>query len=507
MRFCQKMMASPGPALAAAAEIPDARCDSVCSICETGGADDDGLLLCDGFCLRAFHAECLGDGSSAQGASGTGRGSGSDMYWACFDCTHGLQRCFVCKQYERSKRMVKCTHGGGECGKWFHVACAPGKQLGVAYECPQHVCHACGSPDVKSKCLKCAKAYCQKCRPAAVHLLDDRKYFTCVEHLQGMTLPPIPIRFMEKLVTTRMKTRTRCPSKHRKALEKEREFVKSLPKGRKSGDIGDSDGDDVDDADDERLMSMDQLISLREERALEFLRGQKVRMDSKQQQQSDLLKSVSIAVTSSSSTTSSSSSSKNSSSSRKRKDDDALEKLKAAMNRQNRPRKRARTGGHAGGNANLMPTASYVSLFQGRNGHDHAVFVPVPLVPSTSGHGQFGASSADNAPFGASAADSAPFGAGAANNAADSAPFGSGSSSSSSSSSSTAAPAVGGGHPSSRKRTFDAVAPTSPVLPLAPATPQQTMADIRAGVLRMVASMLAEQRAKVVALQAATCVP
>ena len=182
--------------MASAKEIPDRACDNVCSICETGGPDDDGLLLCDGFCLRAFHPECIDLKQRDE-----------DGYWACFDCTHGLQRCFVCKQYERSRRMVKCTYGGGECGKWFHIACAPGRTAPAAgdgseqasaaagrepeaYICPQHTCHACGSTDIKSKCLKCTKAYCQSCRPAAVHLLDDRKYFTCVEHIQGAALPP-----------------------------------------------------------------------------------------------------------------------------------------------------------------------------------------------------------------------------------------------------------------------------------------------------------------------------
>ena len=208
-------------------EIQDTSCDNICSVCETGGPDDD-LLLCGGFCLRAFHPVCL------DGAANIDKNS----YWCCFDCVHGLQRCFKCKEYERSNRMIKCTHS--ECGHWFHSKCvdrmsstssttatnmSSSTESGQAYVCPQHHCHQCNdqskSKTSKSKCFQCPIAYCESCRPAAVHVLDDRKYFTCVKHVQdNASLPPIPIRFMTKLVTTRVRRRMRCPSKYKALVEK-----------------------------------------------------------------------------------------------------------------------------------------------------------------------------------------------------------------------------------------------------------------------------------------------
>lgn len=451
-------------------EVPDSACDNVCSICETGGPDDD-LLLCEGFCLRAFHAECL-DMEEAPPAG---------KYWACFDCTHGLQRCFVCKQYDRSRRMVKCTFHEGRCGKWYHIACAPRKlalssdgstdsanedmDFTQSYICPQHICNQCGSTDVKTKCLKCTKAYCEKCRPAAVHLLDDRRYFTCVEHLQGATLPPIPVRFMEKLVTCRMKNRTRCPAKHRQALEKAKELEKSRDvskKDRHPDNGSDSDGEN------EMLMSVDQLLSLREERALEYLKRQNVRMDSKQKQKSDLLKGVSVAISSSVPTTISEGS-RHAHSSSKRKSNDALEKLQAAMNRQARPRKKARVG-NAHRSSNFMPTASFVAQFQANGAGSTATL-----------HTNIGATNED-AP---AVDDTSPFG----NRSVDMAPFGS--------------------NVSNFTATWDRQKDSSPTLSqvneshesAAEMSKPQTIGEIRASVLKMVTTMLEQQRQKVAQLR------
>ena len=52
--------------------------------------------------------------------------------------------------------------------------------------------------------------------------MDDRRYFTCVKHVQDTTsLPPIPVRFMERLVRTRLRSRMRCPSKYKVLVEKD----------------------------------------------------------------------------------------------------------------------------------------------------------------------------------------------------------------------------------------------------------------------------------------------
>jgi len=148
-----------------------------------------------------------------------------NVYWCCFDCKHGLQRCFICKEYERSKRLVKCAHVG--CGHWFHSKCIDYTPTSAAttndkeaasspplppppttYVCPQHQCQKChknehvatiiptttmaNSTDDQAaatklnRCFKCPMAYCEACRPAAVHVLDDRRYFACVKHVSSI---------------------------------------------------------------------------------------------------------------------------------------------------------------------------------------------------------------------------------------------------------------------------------------------------------------------------------
>ena len=89
-------------------EITNNFADDICAICET----TDDLKACDGYCLKSYHSDCIevGDGRPSDD---------KNEYWACFDCTHGIHRCFICKEYAHDKQrsVVQCNK---ICGHRFH---------------------------------------------------------------------------------------------------------------------------------------------------------------------------------------------------------------------------------------------------------------------------------------------------------------------------------------------------------------------------------------------------
>ena len=210
-----------------------------------------------------------------------------------------------------SHRVCARKNAGTGGGRRLRQASAAGRGA-RGIHLPPAYCHACGSTDIKSKCLKCTKAQLLKLSPCRT-LAGRQEILYMRSYSRGSSATNTsPIH--GEAVTTRMSSRTRCPSASPALRWHEAERCQKEPQDGSSSATG---GADVSDDEDERLMTVDQLISLREERALEYLRSQTVRLDSKQQQ-SDLLKNVSIAISSTSSATTSSSHL------RKRKDDATL---------------------------------------------------------------------------------------------------------------------------------------------------------------------------------------
>ena len=206
----------------AGTEISNRYCDDICAVCET--ADD--LKCCDGYCLRSFHADCveIGDGRPPED---------KNEYWACFDCTHGVHRCYICKEYghDKQKSMVSCSK---VCGHRFHKKCilktllstteSPAtpvdqEEIFAKYVCPQHRCKVCNvEEDIENgmqllKCFRCTIAYCRKCLPAAILELSTTK-FICARHaVETSTVGGIPSGMYKRLRPIRLEYRCRQPSK------------------------------------------------------------------------------------------------------------------------------------------------------------------------------------------------------------------------------------------------------------------------------------------------------
>jgi hypothetical protein len=475
-------------------EIPDSSVDNVCSVCETGGPDDE-LLLCGGFCLRAFHAECLDmDEESIPRPN---------VYWSCFDCQHGLQRCFTCKQYERTKRMVKCEYSGpdGHCGHYFHAKCiddyktTPSSSIidGLEeerppYVCQQHHCHTCKiSPLITtttatapaaamSKCFKCDVAYCENCRPGAVHVLDDRRYFTCVKHVQDTSsLPPIPIRFMERLVTTRLRSRMRCPSKYKVLVEKD-----DLKAEHYETQIRKAIKDNKEKVKPMTEKEIEQELARRKKEHVKSILEQNVQLDDEQEQLQQLLASTHTKIKRRPSNESSKTTANSSSSTTTSDSFNALPKRKDPQKKNQRPKKKARIV------TNLMPSRRDLEQYQPKNANNYYQRFQnqqeqqqqqqqqqqpyPPVLPEVN-------------------IDSLPFGMHAKKRSYEEM------NSSSSSSSS------GGGSSSSSNVPMS----MPPALPI-PAAPTKSISEVRSDLLNLVELMLNDQRAKVEKLRiSVTC--
>ena len=161
------------------AVIPNSACDPICAICETG----DALVPCGGFCLRSFHSDCIESGDRPP--------EGNVEYWACFDCMHGMHKCYICKQYGKDEHigLWKCRYS--TCGKYFHKKCVASDASDEAtFVCPSHACKKCGSKEettTLSKCFRCTEVYCRQCKPSAIVPLA-RNIFMCVRHTVELKL-------------------------------------------------------------------------------------------------------------------------------------------------------------------------------------------------------------------------------------------------------------------------------------------------------------------------------
>jgi hypothetical protein len=88
----------------------------VCSICsQLRSSDGSDLLLCDGECLRSFHAGCLGIGLSLPEGD-----------WFCEQCKNNTHSCFICNEENTIEKPVrKCKLS--KCGRYYHRRCVTDK--------------------------------------------------------------------------------------------------------------------------------------------------------------------------------------------------------------------------------------------------------------------------------------------------------------------------------------------------------------------------------------------
>ncbi|KAL3636993.1 hypothetical protein CASFOL_019292 [Castilleja foliolosa] len=167
--------------------------DFVCAFCDNGG----DLTMCDGICMRAFHATVEdGEDSHCESLRFTDEDLEAikDISFICKNCQYKRHQCFACGKLgssdESSGPEVFCC-ANGACGFFYHPFCVakllhPGDNkaaeehqqkiaAGEQFACPIHRCHACKDLEVRSieelqfaVCRRCPRAYHRKCLPREI---------------------------------------------------------------------------------------------------------------------------------------------------------------------------------------------------------------------------------------------------------------------------------------------------------------------------------------------------
>ncbi|KAL9147271.1 hypothetical protein ABFS82_13G162700 [Erythranthe guttata] len=172
--------------------------DSVCAICDNGG----NLLICDGKCMRSFHAT-VKDGEESQceslGFTNEELEELKTVPFYCKNCEYKQHQCFACGELGSSDESSDCEVFccvNGACGLFYHPHCVakllhPGDKsaveehrqkiaAGEQFACPAHKCHMCKELEVRSNpdlqfavCRRCPRAYHKKCLPRGIAFEKD----------------------------------------------------------------------------------------------------------------------------------------------------------------------------------------------------------------------------------------------------------------------------------------------------------------------------------------------
>ncbi|XP_062191405.1 protein ENHANCED DOWNY MILDEW 2-like isoform X2 [Phragmites australis] len=168
--------------------------DSVCAICDNGGE----LLLCEGSCMRSFHAK-IGDGEDSYCATlgYTKAEVKAIKNFLCKNCKYKQHQCFVCGELEPSDgpnvKVFPCNNA--TCGHFYHPKCVaqllhPNNRneaseleknivVGFSFTCPVHWCFQCKGLEDRTQeplqfavCRRCPRSYHRKCLPREISFED-----------------------------------------------------------------------------------------------------------------------------------------------------------------------------------------------------------------------------------------------------------------------------------------------------------------------------------------------
>ncbi|GER32869.1 enhanced downy mildew 1 2 [Striga asiatica] len=174
--------------------------DSVCAICDNGG----NILICDGKCMRSFHATVEAGEESESHCESLGFTEEEleaikDVPFICKNCEYKQHQCFACGKMgssdESSSPEVFCCVNGA-CGYFYHPHCVakllhPGNEAaaeeqkqkidaGEKFVCPAHRCHVCKELEARdiyelqfAVCRRCPHVYHRKCLPRGIGLEGD----------------------------------------------------------------------------------------------------------------------------------------------------------------------------------------------------------------------------------------------------------------------------------------------------------------------------------------------
>ncbi|KAK9844902.1 hypothetical protein WJX74_008431 [Apatococcus lobatus] len=157
-------------------EIDQRANDAICVACDDGGE----ILLCDGPCMRSFHAnaDCNILGIPPELLKVLQE---SSEQFLCPLCLAGIHRCYTCQQLACSqdgelgaRELYRCAVA--TCGRFYHPSClgqTPMQADDAPFACPLHKCKSCGSEEDGQRneivpCRRCPTAYHQQCAPKSL---------------------------------------------------------------------------------------------------------------------------------------------------------------------------------------------------------------------------------------------------------------------------------------------------------------------------------------------------
>ncbi|XP_050903668.1 protein ENHANCED DOWNY MILDEW 2 isoform X3 [Lathyrus oleraceus] len=163
-------------------KVEDDLFDSVCAICDNGG----DLLMCDGACMRSFHATKADGRESLCDSLGFTKKQVDDIEtFYCKNCEYRQHQCFACGELgssdkDKGAEVIKCA--SETCDRFYHPHCVakllpPEKHIaeGKPFTCPIHFCCVCKGLENKMEhelqfgvCNRCPKSYHRKCLPIGI---------------------------------------------------------------------------------------------------------------------------------------------------------------------------------------------------------------------------------------------------------------------------------------------------------------------------------------------------
>ncbi|CAI8586931.1 unnamed protein product [Vicia faba] len=163
-------------------KVEDDLFDSVCAMCDNGG----DLIMCDGACMRSFHATKADGRESMCDSLGFTKKQVDDIEtFYCKNCEYRQHQCFACGELgssdkDKGPEVFKCA--SETCDRFYHPHCVakllpPEKHIseGKPFTCPIHFCCVCKGLENKMEhelqfgvCNRCPKSYHRKCLPIGI---------------------------------------------------------------------------------------------------------------------------------------------------------------------------------------------------------------------------------------------------------------------------------------------------------------------------------------------------